>query len=135
MTMNVDRMIAKLEQCLEDMRQMRLEIERLETKAKGLGGSGHEHGSKAPRPDRMENAAIEIDLEKDRQAYRRREIYLFRQQALAIIWSLEDHAQAYVLDLYYVRGMTTRQIAEDIGMSKSWVEEKKQSGLRRLARL
>ena len=133
--MNVDRMIAKLEQCLEDMRQMRLEIERLETKAKGLGGSGGDNGRKTPQPDRMENAAIKIDLERDRQAYRRREIYLFRQQALAIIWSIEDHAQSYVLDLYYVRGMTTRQIAEDIGMSKSWVEEKKQSGLRRLARL
>ena len=133
--MNVDRMIAKLEQCLEDMRQMRLEIERLETKAKGLGGSGGDNGRKTSQPDRMENAAIKIDLERDRQAYRRREIYLFRQQALAIIWSIEDHAQSYVLDLYYVRGMTTRQIAEDIGMSKSWVEEKKQSGLRRLERL
>lgn len=129
--MKVNAMLNKLENIRQEEQQMAEELERLQTIAKGLGGGGDDT-RKTPRPDRMENAAINIEAEKDRQAYKRREFYLFKQEVKSIFWALEDHAQAYILEEYYVRGLTVRQIAEDIGMSKSWVDEKRQEGLRRL---
>lgn len=128
------QMLTKLIRILEEEQEMQMEIERLETIAEGLGGSGNDGERKTSRKDRMESAAIEVDLEKDRQAYRKREFYIFRQQALEIFWSLPDHAASYVLDLYYVLGMSTRQIAEYIGMSQSWVSKKKLEGERSLMR-
>ena len=133
--MNINAMLNKLNDILEEEQRMRQEIERLETKAQGMGGGGGDDGRKTPRPDKMENAAIEVEQAKDRQAYRRREIMIYRQEAMATFWRLQDHAEAYVLDLYYIRGLTVRQIAEEIGMSKSWVDDKKQQGIRRLMRL
>lgn len=130
--MRLEAMLSRLDQLLEEKRQMDAEIERLEVIAKGLGGGGGDDSRKTPRPDRMENAVINMDAERDRQAYKRREIYLCKQEVKSIFWALEDHAQAYVLEAYFVDGMTTRQIAADLGMSKSWVEDKKQAGLRRL---
>ena len=129
--MRLEAMLSRLDQLLEEKRQMDAEIERLEVIAKGLGGGGDD-SRKTSRPDRMENAVINIDMERDRRAYKRREIYLRKQEVKAIFWALEDHAQAYVLEAYFIDGMTTRQIAADLGMSKSWVEDKKQAGLRRL---
>lgn len=132
--MNIRVMLRTLEEILEEEKEMQLEIERLETHAKGLGGSGYDGGHKSSQKDRMANGTIEVDLEKDRQAYRKREFYLFRQQALAIFWSLKDHAQSYVLEEYYVRGKSFREIADQFGMSKSWAEKKEKEGLRRLMR-
>ena len=133
--MRLNAMLNKLEYIRAEEQRMAEELERLETIAKGLGGGGGDDSRKTPRPDRMETAAINIDMEKDRQAYKRREFYLFKQEVKGIFWALEDHAEAYVLEEYYVRGRSVRQIADEFGMSKSWVEQKKQSGLRRLTRL
>lgn len=132
--MNNMQMLIKLTRILEEEQQMQLEIERLETVAKGLGSAAGDTGRRVAQKDKMERAEINLLLEKDKQAYKRREFYIFRQQALEVFWSLPDHATSYVLDLYYVRGMSTRQIAEHIGMSKSWVANKKLEGERRLTR-
>lgn len=130
--MNVDEMFSKLRQILKEEKRIQLEIERLEEVARGYGGSDNLDGRKVPRPDRMENAVIRMCMKKDRLEYQRRENRIYRQRAHEVFLTLRDPQTEYILECYYIRGMTVRDIAADIGMSIGWICNKKQQGERSL---
>jgi hypothetical protein len=98
-------------------------IERLETRAEGVGaiqyGDDTSHGG--GDGDRMAVRTIRLAEVRDKIAPRKVERTALRADTISFFFERADSLTAYIMMLYVVDGMTFRQIADKIGRSHEYV--------------
>ena len=119
----MDKLIRQLAAQNAAEKEEDLLIERLETEAQGVGsipyGDDTSHGNGTG--DRMEKGAIRLAETRDKIAPNKIERTALRADTISFFFERFDSLTAYIMMLYVVDCMSTRQIAEKIGRSHGYV--------------
>lgn len=119
----MDKLIRQLAAQNAAEKEEDLLIERLETEAQGVSsipyGDDTSHGSTTG--DKMANGVIKLAEVREKIAPRKIERTALRADTMSFFFERLDSLDAYIMTLYVIDGMSTRQIAEKIGRSHGYV--------------
>lgn len=119
----INKLITQFEQYKKDKHDEDLYIERLQTKAEGVGaipyGEDTSHGSATG--DRMENATITLAEAREKINARRVGRFTLEVETCGWIYEKLKPQAARVMVMYAIDGFTYREIAEKTGRSVGWV--------------
>lgn len=119
----IDNLIRQLAEHNAAEKEEDLLIERLETAAQGVRsiqyGQDTSHGS--GNKDKMADGAIKVAAMRDKLAPRKVARTALRADTMSFFFERLDSVSAYIMTLYVIDGLSTRQIADKIGRSHSHV--------------
>lgn len=129
---NIRELIAQIREGLDEERAVREEVDYLEAKAESTGATRLDKvGSKSNRTgSSMEAASIKLAEAREKMSRINRKNYKLKLEATIRFWEIDDKAAAYVLTIHYILGLSLREVADSIGMSKEFVTKKCREGIR-----
>ena len=121
----IDEVIKTFEQYNRAEREERLLLERLTTNAEGVGsityGDDTSHGTSTG--DRLEKTTITLSEAREKISMRRRRRSEFTADTMDWFNDRLDPYSAWIMKLYCIDCMSTRQVADSIGRSVGWVNQ------------
>lgn len=120
----------------QDERDETLLLERLMVRAEGVGaityGDDTSHGT--TNGDQLEKRTISLAEAREKITKRRRERFQMRADTADWLFENLSAQEAWIMKLYCIESLSTRQISENTGMSVGWVNEVINKSKRKLLR-
>lgn len=131
-TQNIRELIARIRGALEEERAIQERVDYLAAKAASTGAICFDKvGSKSNRTGSgIEAASIRLAEAIEELHSLNRKNYLLKLEASKRFWEIDDKAAAYILCIHYAQGLSLREVADSIGMSKEFVTKKCREGIR-----